>query len=213
MGLGLGVWSVLGIGAAVLVVAAVAFIFFLQDIETPAYRIVDADGDIELRDYPELVVAEVERRGSRRQAVQRGFGPLAGYIFARERAGPRIAMTAPVTQRLRDETAIGEGFDAWVVRFIMPAEFAIEDLPAPGQRDVRLRSLPPACRAAVRFSGVATDYVIAEREAALRAWLNGRGLPSDGAADYAYYNDPITPGFLRRNEVIIDLGDREICRV
>ncbi|HSO84035.1 MAG TPA: heme-binding protein, partial [Thiocapsa sp.] len=32
-----------------------------------------------------------------------------------------------------------------------------------------------------------------------------RGLTAAGPAVYAYYNDPFTPGFLRRNEVLIDV--------
>ena len=33
----------------------------------------------------------------------------------------------------------------------------------------------------------------------------GRHLEPAGAAVYAYYNDPFTPGFLRRNEIIIPI--------
>ncbi|MEL6196661.1 MAG: heme-binding protein, partial [Pseudomonadota bacterium] len=198
--------------AAVAVVGVAAFVFIFQDIETPAYRVVQADGDVELRDYPALVVAEIERRGTRRQAVQRGFGPLAGYIFARGRPGDRIAMTAPVTQRRRGEDAPLGPATAWVVRFIMPAEYRIEDLPSPGSPEVQLRDLPASCRAAVRFSGVAGDDDFSAREATLRSWLSERGLPSDGTVEYAYYNDPITPGFLRRNEVLIDLPRDAACR-
>ena len=56
-------------------------------------------GDFELRDYPPLVVAEITTAGGRQQGLSSGFGPLARYIFAKERGGERIAMTAPVQQR------------------------------------------------------------------------------------------------------------------
>ena len=37
-------------------------------------------------------------------------------------------------------------------------------------------------------------------------WLAGKGLTPVGAPTFAYYNDPFTPGFLRRNEILYDLG-------
>jgi len=33
-------------------------------------------------------------------------------------------------------------------------------------------------------------------------WMRARGLVPQGPPEYAYYNDPFTPGFLRRNEVL-----------
>ncbi|MEM8790242.1 MAG: heme-binding protein [Pseudomonadota bacterium] len=177
---------------------ACAWIYSSSTVEQPKYDIVRYDGAIELRDYPELVTASVRRTGARYEAVNAGFRPLAGYIFAKEREGEKIAMTAPVTQRA------GEGQD-WTVQFIMPSEYALDDLPAPTRADVELGTLPATRRAAIRFSGVATDELIAEQEALLRKWMAANGLTPVGAPIYAYYNDPFTPGFLRRNEVLFDL--------
>ena len=199
-----------------LVFAAAGWFYVTSNVEQPKYRVVLNEGAIELRDYPPLVVAEVTRRGERKDAVRAGFRPLASYIFAKEREGESIAMTAPVTQE-RERIAMtapvtqspsNEGTaDAWVVRFVMPAEYSLETLPPPANPDVQLRRLPESRRAAIRFSGVATDALIAEQEGRLRAWLAERGLTPAGAATYAYYNDPFTPGFLRRNEVVFDLAD------
>ena len=91
-------YLVVGVLAAILVLV-VAWYIQTRNVETASYQVVESDGDIEIRDYPALVVAEVTRTGSRDQAVRSGFGPLARYIFAKERAGEKIAMTAPVTQK------------------------------------------------------------------------------------------------------------------
>ena len=80
-------------------------------------------------------------------------------------------------------------------------------LPAPATKDVRLVEVPARRSAAIRFSGVADDALIATKEAELRAWMAARSLVPAAAPVFAYYNDPFTPGFLRRNEVIIDLAD------
>jgi len=70
----------------------------VSTVEQPKYSTVLADGAIEARDYPALVVAEVTRRGNRGSAVRAGFSPLMGYIFAPNRPGDSVSMTAPVTQ-------------------------------------------------------------------------------------------------------------------
>jgi hypothetical protein len=109
-----------------------------------------------------------------------------------------IAMTAPVIQ-----TPSADG--TWLVRFIMPEKYTLETLPRAGSDDVRLLQAPPTRRAAIRFSGVATDASIAANEKTLREWLAARNIVVVGVPTYAYYNDPFTPGPLRRNEVLFDV--------
>jgi hypothetical protein len=207
---------IVGVVAVLGIVAMAVFVFVVQNVETPDYVTVESDGAFEIRDYPALVVAETTRAGARREALGAGFGPLARYIFAKERAGEKIAMTAPVIQQRPEVQAeriamtapviqSPTGEDAWSVRFIMPSGYSLDALPAPATSEVRLREIPAQRRAAVRFSGSTTDAALAEQEAALRAWMAARGLTASGPAVYAYYNDPFTPGFLRRNEVLIDV--------
>lgn len=183
--------------ASIVAVSVWAWVAF--NVEQPPHVLVQRDGAIELRDYPALRVAEVTRSGNRQQAVRSGFGPLAAYIFARERDGDRIAMTAPVTQSPQEP-------DRWTVQFIMPDGYTLADLPAPADGEVRLVEIPPRRIAAIRFGGVANDDSIAEQERTLRDWMARAGLSPAGAPVYAYYNDPLTPGFLRRNEVLIPVA-------
>lgn len=216
---------------ALLVVAGIGvWVYVVQNVEQPSYAVAATDGAIEVRTYPPLVVAEVTVSGDRKTAVGRGFRPLARYIFAQERGGDSIAMTAPVTQTTAPETNKPAGrddaiamtapvtqtpadsgktssADQWTVRFIMPSQYALEDLPEPGNEAVKLTRQPGRTMAAIRFSGVADDASIAKQEAKLRAWLEANNRAPTGPATYAYYNDPFTPGFLRRNEVMIPIAD------
>jgi hypothetical protein len=208
----------LGVTGGLAALGLGAWIYVVNNVEQPKYALVTQEGAIELRDYPALVVAEVTRRGERNNAVRAGFSPLAGYIFAKNRGGESvsmtapvmqerqtIAMTAPVTQTLAGASAGGNSSDAWVIRFIMPSKYTLDTLPKAAGDDVRLLDVPAARRAAIRFSGVATDALIAANEEALRAWLSNRGIAIVGSPTYAYYNDPFTPGPLRRNEVMFDV--------
>ncbi len=207
------------VGGGIALAAAVfaAAVYIVNTVEQPKYRAIVTDGDIEIRDYPALVVAEVETTGDRQLAVKNGFRPLATYILGKERAGDPIAMTAPVTQE-RETIAMTapvvqsrvngqHGGDTWHVRFFMPSQHTLDALPKPAGAGIRLKNIPATRRAAIRFSGGATDALMSEKEARLRDWLVRRGTKSSGSATYAYYNAPFTPGPMRRNEVWLEVGE------
>ncbi|TVQ34670.1 MAG: heme-binding protein [Geminicoccaceae bacterium] len=194
-------WWLAG-GAGLVVLGAFgAWAYVKLTIETPAYAVAEREGRFELRDYPALRVAEVITQGPREQAVRDGFRPLARYIFAREREGDKIAMTAPVTQE-----RVAQGASEWRVRFVMPSQYDLDDLPRPAFSDVRLVETQPARMAAIRFSGRWQDARMEQREAELRRWIEAQGLMTVGPPVYAYYDDPFTPGFMRRNEVLIEVA-------
>lgn len=181
------------------IVAAGAWYFLIRSVEQPQYSLLRSDGPIEIRSYPDLVVAESRTGGDRDDGVRQGFRALAGYIFARDRPGEKISMTAPVIQ----EQA---GDDGWAVRFVMPSQYALQSLPAPGSNAVSLDGWQPGQVAAIRFRGRWNDALFAEKEAALRDWLDKNDLRPTGPPVLAYYDDPFTPGFLRRNEVWLRLA-------
>ena len=179
-----------GLGAAALVGA---WAWAAWSVETPDYALVEQDGAFELRRYPPVVAARVERAGDRGTAVRSAFGPLSRYIFAKDREGEKIAMTAPVTQEPAEA--------GWAVSFLMPAGRSVASLPQPAG-DVRLVETEARLVAAVRFSGSWTDARFERFAGDLDDWMRARGLVPQGPPEYAYYNDPFTPGFLRRNEVL-----------
>ena len=77
--------------------------------------------------------------------------------------------------------------------------------PETGEADVRLLTIGPTRRAAIRFSGRADDALMQVNETRLRDWLNEKGYATTGPAIYAYYDDPLTPGMFRRNEVLFEV--------
>lgn len=198
-----------GVAGALALLAGCALIVARSGIEEPAFTRVRADPPFEIRDYPAMLAAEVTRTGARDAAARAGFRALFRYISGRDRAGEAIAMTSPVTQTpepiaMTAPVTQSGGDGTWTVRFIMPSRYTRETLPAPGG-DVRIVDIPARRVAALRFSGSWDTADIAAREAELRAWMAAQGLSADGPATYAFYDDPFTPGFLRRNEVLIPL--------
>lgn len=179
-------------------------------VEEPAFTIALRDGAFELRDYPGLVVAEVSIAGDRRAASYKGFRLLAGYIFGGNTSRQSIAMTAPVSQQPVGEkiamtapvTQTPAG-DAWLVRFTMPSELALDTLPEPNDPRVHLRRLPATRMAVLRFSGLTGGRRVEAKEAELLAAARARNLAPDGPVTLARYDPPWTPWFLRRNEVMV----------
>lgn len=188
-------WIAAGAGLAV-AGAAAAYAQYRQT-EEPDFAAVRTDGDFELRDYPALVVAEVSHAGTRERASGASFRRLAAYIFAQDRpeGGEKIAMTAPV---LQDEQRPGQ----WRMRFVMPAKYTLETLP-PAPADITLTQTPARRMGALRFSGNGSGADLALMEARLREWIAAQRLMPAGEAEFAFYDAPMIPGPLRRNEVLI----------
>jgi len=196
-------------GAVVAGAALIGGAFYVlqeRQTEEPDFRALKTDGDFQIREYGAMTVAETVVQGPRKSALSQGFEIIADYIFAKSRDGEKIAMTVPVTQDSGDPMASDPPlFDddlegAWRTRFVMPAGRTADDLPkAPDS--IELVDLAPRKVAVVSFAGRADDALLAEQEDRLRGWLARHGEKAGGEPEYAFYNSPIIPGPLRRNEV------------
>ncbi len=182
--------------------------------EEPSFTVSLAKGDFEVRDYPELVVAEVSVTGDRKDAASNGFRLLAGYIFGGNTAKQKIAMTAPVTQAAAGGEKIAmtapvlqSGGDGnWVIRFIMPRGSTLETLPQPNNPKVHLHVVAPARMAVVRFSGLARRDIIAAKTDELWGFIKDQHLQAMGLPSLAQYDPPWTLWFVRRNEIMISVA-------
>ena len=201
--------QVAGVAAVVAGVAAVgAGLFFVKDKTTPRpdHDTLREEGDLSIRQYPTLLVAEtVVATTDRVEAQSKGFTTLADYIFAKSRDGEKIAMTAPV---LIDRPDVGGELDdgrGWRVRFVMPEGHTRETLPPPPQ-GVEIVELPARRVGVAEFSGRWSDDNLQAEESELRRWLEGHDEHNAGLVEYAFYDAPTIPPPLRRNEVLIPLG-------
>ncbi len=183
-------------------------------VKEPAYAVVKSAESFELRTYPQRVVAETRVEGDFGEAGDEGFRRLAGYIFGENRAGTKLAMTAPVAMsgaaegtRIPMTAPVAQRPQgaAWVVAFTMPESETLATLPVPLDARITLRELPPARVAVVRFSGRWTVDNMNQHEGALRAWARAERLTVVGAAEVNRYDPPFVPWFARRNEIWLRL--------
>jgi len=188
-------------------------------IEEPKYTVIEKSDQFELRRYEPKIIAEVEVSGDMKQASSQGFRLIADFIFgnnqtqdgditkismkvpvvmeaqAAKESSEKISMTAPVSM-----AQVG---DQWVVHFVMPSEYNMETLPKPNNPAVTVRELPASQYAVIRFSGFTGAEKVDKKTNELLVWMAQKGLKPIGQAELARYNPPITPPFLRRNEVMI----------
>lgn len=182
-------------------------------IDEPAYDVLRAFGNVELRQYAPYVVAEVVIDGDAEDAGNAAFPILAGYIFGKYKAKKTFDMTAPVTQtaapvkmamtaQVTQATAPGGG---QLIQFVLPRGVTLETAPEPLDPRVHLRLVSVSQWAALRYSGTWSQANYDEHLALLRAALMTEGVVTQGEPVLARYNAPFTPWFLRRNEIWLAL--------
>lgn len=152
----------------------------------------------EVRLYQPIAIAQTNQKGLYAQAMSAGFKALANYIFAKNRDGQKIAMTAPVF-------FAPHGKHSWDVRFVLPDAYTKKSAPKPADDAVGVQQLK-ARRLAVRgVKGAPTWDEWQKEEKILREQLSKQNLRARGRSWYARYNPPWIPSFMRRNEIMIEL--------
>jgi effector-binding domain-containing protein len=163
-------------------------------IEKAAYTVLMKERDFEIREYEPMLVAL-----SRETDVQgnTGFGKLFGYISGNNDENQKIEMTAPVLNGLAPENL--------TIAFVMPKEYSKGHLPKPKDPGVQLVEIPGRQVAAIRFSGNIQPAEIEEKKAELLKWLEEKKIIGKGVVELARYNPPFVPGFMKHNELLIEL--------
>ena len=183
----------------------------MSDVETPDYKIIRAEAEIEIRKYEPLIIAEVQMKGKREDTIGGGFRLLANYIFGNNIAKQDIAMTAPVQQQESAKIAMTAPVqqqsmgDDWQVSFVMPSEYTMETLPKPVNERVILKKIPAKTFAVITFSGRNSDKNLKNHENQLMKYVSANEFLVIGTPKYAFYNPPWTLPHMRRNEVMIEI--------
>lgn len=179
--------------------------------ETPKYSVIRKENEIEIRQYPAYIQAEVAVDEKQYQsAIEKGFNVLAGYIFGNNVSKQKIEMTSPVQASRSEKIAMTTpvtvtGASSFTVAFIMPSAYTLETLPQPKDRRVQFKQVPARSLAAIRFSGYFRQDTIQKNKQRLGQWLQEQGIETEGDFIVAGYNPPWVPGFLARNEVLIQV--------
>ncbi len=168
--------------------------------ESAPYQVVKKSGNIEIRDYPDLMLAATSSKVAS-NGRDGSFMRLFRYISGDNESKEKISMTTPVFMEGGvDQPTVSMGF-------VMPKSVAKQGVPAPTGDGVEIQTRKGGRFAVIRFSGRMDSDLASTHEKKLRQWLREQGLEGEASADTAGYDPPFTPGPFRRNEVLIRIAN------
>lgn len=181
--------------------------------EEPDFKVISEEGEFQIREYDQKIIAQVEVEGDFDEASSMGFKLLADYIFGNnllDGESKKISMTAPVEMSPLAENLLMTSSimddqinNKWSINFVMPQEYSLDTLPKPNNPQVNIIEVPSEKYAVIVFSGLVRESIYAEKIELLSNYLKENGFKQQGAIKIARYNPPWTLPFFRRNELMI----------
>lgn len=184
-----------------------------QALEQPKYTVMQSNAVYEIRKYEPYIVAEVVVPGPESEAGGQAFSLLGGYIFGKNKGERKLEMTAPVVQTPVTTPAASTKIEmtapvvqtpttnGFLVQFMMPTAYTLATLPEPMDSKVKLREVAGKTVAAHTYSGGWSQSNYDEHLNILKNALTREEIKTQGEPMYSRYNGPMTPWFLRKNEI------------
>ena len=192
--------KILLVASAIAIILVLALLLTQSSAETIPYSIKGTTGEIEFRQYPSLVLATTDN--SQNDA---GFNLLFAYISGSNKARDKIPMTAPVITSQKIPMTSPVVSNATSMSFVLPAGKTREETPDPLDSRVRIVTLPEREVAVIRFTGYASPQEVDAVTLRLQDGLKKAGIETVGEPFLMRYDTPWMPGFLRRNEVAVEI--------
>jgi effector-binding domain-containing protein len=156
-------------------------------VKEAKYRLIKLLDKVEIRLYENLIIAQIDGYGDE------GFDLLFNYISGNNTTKANLEMTSPV---LSEKDSIA---------FVMPEEYTLENTPKPNDERVKIHKIPERYVAALKFSGRLTTSNFTKKSKQLLKELQAPNIKTKGNIFTMRYSGPLTPGFMRRNEVATEI--------
>lgn len=163
----------------------------MSKYEQPDFTLVESVNGFEIRDYNEFYTSLVKEDRTRGYS---GFGKLFNYIAGQNDQAKPIAMTVPVLTSSEDQT----------MEFMIPKEMT-SSIPNPTNPEVQITKHPARRYLVKRFIGNATNEKVAQIKKELLEFAKQKNLYVNEKGYLAQYSGPMTPFFLRTNEVLLEI--------
>ncbi len=168
-------------------------------IQEPKYTLIKQDNSFELRHYQSYTL--VESKDSDLKGYS-GFQLAFDFIQDENDRNLKISMTAPVVNQLNEKGVM-------TTAFVMPPQMKYDDVPEPSMDNLRKVFIPEKLVAVIRFSFSPKMESIRKYELALIEWIEKENYRVIGTLQLARYNPPFIPGFLKRNELWLEVTPKE----
>jgi len=168
------------------------------------YEVINNIEGVEIRQYPEVIFAIVENDKN-----DSGFNLLFQYISGENKTQSKIAMTSPVvTSEKIKMTAPVFTRDNYMA-FAIPSSYNKNTVPKPLNPSIKIEAQPKKVMAVLRFGGRTLKKRVQKYIQELFTILKSHKIQIKGEPVLMRYNSPFTPGFLRRNEVGVEIINKE----
>ena len=163
----------------------------MSKYEQPDYKLIESKNGFEIRDYNEFYTSLVKEDRTRGYS---GFGKLFNYIAGQNDQAKPIAMTVPVLTSSEDQT----------MEFMIPKEMT-PSIPNPTNPEVQITKHPARRYLVKRFTGNATSQKVSQIKEELFEFAKKQNLTVNKKGYLAQYSGPMTPFFLRTNEILLEI--------
>ena len=169
-------------------------------VEKAPYQLIKKIDDLEIRKYPSLILAVAPNTEQ-----DSGFNLLFNYIQGANQTQKKISMTAPVITSEKIPMTAPVISDQHYMAFVLPSSYTQKTVPTPTNAQIEIRIQPERTIAVKRFSGRATKKDIEQQLEILYSTLQKNDVQTRGESFLMRYNSPFAPGFIRRNEVAVEI--------
>ena len=171
--------------------------------EETSYRIVATNQNYEVREYDDRLAVQTSQENGQNKA----FRELFKYISGSNTSSTKIEMTIPVTQSIKIDmtTPVTQKFQDGkiIMRFFLPRKFQPETAPLPLNEDLSIVVVKGGKYAVMKYSGRSTVKNFEKHSNLLLEALSVNKITTLDDPIKATFNGPLTPFFVRRNEVMI----------
>ena len=171
--------------------------------EETSYRILAANQIYEIREYDDRLAVQT----SQENGQNRAFRKLFKYISGSNISSTKIEMTIPVTQSIKIDmtTPVTQKFQDGkiIMRFFLPRKFQLETAPQPLSEDLSIVVVKGGKYAVMKYSGRSTVKNFEKHSKLLLEALSINKITTLDDPIKATFNGPLTPFFVRRNEVMV----------
>ena len=171
--------------------------------EETSYRILAANQIYEIREYDDRLAVQT----SQENGQNRAFRKLFKYISGSNISSTKIEMTIPVTQSIKIDmtTPVTQKFQDGkiIMRFFLPRKFQLETAPQPLSEDLSITVVKGGKYAVMKYSGRSTVKNFEKHSKLLLEALSINKITTLDDPIKATFNGPLTPFFVRRNEVMV----------
>ena len=164
----------------------------MSKYERPEYKGILSEPPFEIRLYEAFWIVEYSNEAD--PDILNGFGTLFRYISNENEDRQKINMTVPVIEEMLE--------GRMKMAFVVPKEHW-NDIPQPENKLLSLKKFESGLFGVIRYSGRSDASRENEMKKNLDGWLNENEYRSVDNYMLAFYNPPLTPPMLRRNEILV----------